>query len=72
MATGRPARELGLRRLSLGRSLRTMSFRKTRRPVGYSAPVGKSTLGRLLLRLIEPDAGEVRFDGQDVTTLGRA
>ncbi|WP_439551498.1 ABC transporter ATP-binding protein [Falsiroseomonas sp.] len=28
---------------------------------------GKSTLGRLVLRLIEPGAGRVRFDGQDVT-----
>ncbi len=27
---------------------------------------GKSTLARLALRLIEPDAGTVRFDGQDV------
>jgi peptide/nickel transport system ATP-binding protein len=27
---------------------------------------GKSTLGRLLLRLAEPDAGEVIFDGHDV------
>ena len=28
---------------------------------------GKSTLGRLVLRLIEPSAGRVRFEGQDVT-----
>jgi peptide/nickel transport system ATP-binding protein len=27
---------------------------------------GKSTTARLILRLIEPDAGEVRFEGQDV------
>jgi oligopeptide/dipeptide ABC transporter ATP-binding protein len=32
---------------------------------------GKSTLGRLLLRLIEPTGGAIRFDGQDITTLGR-
>jgi oligopeptide/dipeptide ABC transporter ATP-binding protein len=32
---------------------------------------GKSTVGRLLLRLIEPTAGEVRFDGQDVTHANR-
>ncbi len=28
---------------------------------------GKSTLGRLVLRLIEPSAGRVRFEGEDVT-----
>src|SRR5499427_5615384 len=28
---------------------------------------GKSTAGRCLLRLIEPTAGEVRFDGRAVT-----
>ena len=31
---------------------------------------GKSTLGRLALRLIEPSAGRVRFEGQDLATLG--
>jgi oligopeptide/dipeptide ABC transporter ATP-binding protein len=30
---------------------------------------GKTTAGRTLLRLIEPTAGTVRFDGQDVFTL---
>jgi len=30
---------------------------------------GKSTVGRLLLRLIDPTAGRVRFEGQDVTAL---
>jgi oligopeptide transport system ATP-binding protein len=30
---------------------------------------GKSTVGRLLLRLIEPTSGEVRFDGQDILPL---
>ncbi|MGE7273232.1 ABC transporter ATP-binding protein [Brevibacillus panacihumi] len=30
---------------------------------------GKSTLGQLILRLIEPTAGEVWFDGKDVTKL---
>jgi peptide/nickel transport system ATP-binding protein/oligopeptide transport system ATP-binding protein len=30
---------------------------------------GKSTTGRLILRLIEPDSGTVRFDGEDVTAL---
>src|SRR3954471_15183010 len=31
---------------------------------------GKSTTGRLVLRLIEPTAGSVKFDGQDVYKLG--
>ncbi len=30
---------------------------------------GKTTLGRTILRLIEPTAGEIRFDGQDITKL---
>ena len=30
---------------------------------------GKSTLGRAILRLYEPTAGRVIFDGQDITTL---
>jgi peptide/nickel transport system ATP-binding protein len=30
---------------------------------------GKTTLARMLLRLIEPDSGEVAFDGQDLLTL---
>jgi oligopeptide transport system ATP-binding protein len=33
---------------------------------------GKSTLGRLALRLIEPDAGTVRFDGEDLGALSPA
>src|SRR5436189_1318231 len=32
---------------------------------------GKSTVGRCLLRLIEPTAGEIRFEGRDVVTMGR-
>ncbi len=32
---------------------------------------GKSTVGRLILRLIEPTAGEVRFDGRDLVPLDR-
>src|SRR6185436_17879017 len=31
---------------------------------------GKSTVGRLVLRLIEPTAGKVRFEGNDLLTLG--
>jgi ABC-type glutathione transport system ATPase component len=30
---------------------------------------GKTTLARMLLRLIEPDSGELRFDGQDLAAL---
>ncbi|MEO9148772.1 MAG: dipeptide/oligopeptide/nickel ABC transporter ATP-binding protein [Burkholderiaceae bacterium] len=30
---------------------------------------GKSTVGRAVLRLVEPDAGRVIFDGTDITTL---
>jgi oligopeptide transport system ATP-binding protein len=33
---------------------------------------GKSTLGRLVLRLIEPSAGRVRFEGRDVTAASAA
>jgi oligopeptide transport system ATP-binding protein len=33
---------------------------------------GKSTLGRLVLRLIEPSAGRVRFAGEDVTAASSA
>jgi oligopeptide/dipeptide ABC transporter ATP-binding protein len=33
---------------------------------------GKTTVGRLLLRLIEPTAGEIRFDGRDITKLSGA
>jgi ABC-type glutathione transport system ATPase component len=31
---------------------------------------GKTTLARMLLRLIEPDSGEIRFGGQDLLALG--
>jgi len=31
---------------------------------------GKSTVGRAILRLIEPDAGRITIDGQDVVALG--
>ncbi len=32
---------------------------------------GKTTTGRCILRLIEPTAGTVRFDGPDVTRMDR-
>src|SRR5437867_2773607 len=38
--------------------------------VGESG-AGKSTFGRLVLRLIEPDAGSVTFDGIDLRSLNR-
>ena len=41
---------------------------KTLALVGESG-CGKSTTGRCVLRLIEPSAGEIRFDGQDVLAL---
>jgi oligopeptide/dipeptide ABC transporter ATP-binding protein len=33
---------------------------------------GKSTVGRLVLRLIDPTAGSIRFKGEDITRLDRA
>ncbi|SIQ45637.1 ABC transporter ATP-binding protein [Bosea sp. TND4EK4] len=33
---------------------------------------GKSTTGRSILRLVEPSFGTVRFDGREVTSLGKA
>ncbi|MBI5427389.1 MAG: dipeptide ABC transporter ATP-binding protein [Nitrospinae bacterium] len=33
---------------------------------------GKSTAGRAVIRLVEPTAGEVRYKGKDILSLGRA
>ena len=41
---------------------------KTLALVGESG-CGKSTVGRLVLRLIEPTAGRVRFEGRDISAL---
>jgi oligopeptide transport system ATP-binding protein len=32
---------------------------------------GKSTLGRTIVRLLEPTSGQIRFDGRDISKLGR-
>ena len=31
---------------------------------------GKSTVARLVMRLVDPDCGEIRFDGVDLARLG--
>ncbi len=31
---------------------------------------GKTTLGRTVMRLLNPTAGQIRFDGNDITHLG--
>ena len=46
----------------------TVEAGKTLALVGESG-CGKSTVSRLVLRLIEPDAGTVRFEGRDLGAL---
>lgn len=43
---------------------------KTLGVVGESG-CGKTTLGRVCLRMIEPTSGEIWYDGQEITSLGR-
>ena len=43
---------------------------KTLGVVGESG-CGKSTIGRSILRLLEPTSGKVIFDGQDITALSK-
>ena len=33
---------------------------------------GKSTMARCIMRLLEPTAGQILFDGRDITKLSRA
>jgi oligopeptide/dipeptide ABC transporter ATP-binding protein len=62
------------RRIGTVKAVDGLSFdlapRSTMALVGESG-CGKTTAGRSILRLIEPNAGHVWFRGQDVTTLSR-
>ena len=49
----------------------SIGYGKTLGVVGESG-CGKSTTGRSILRLVEPTAGEVIFEGKDITKLSKA
>ncbi|MBB3181986.1 ABC transporter ATP-binding protein [Variovorax sp. Sphag1AA] len=62
----------GSRTLSAVRDVSfTIERGKTFGLVGESGS-GKSTIGRAILRLVQPSAGRIVFDGQEVTAFGRA
>ncbi len=57
------------------RAVESVSFAiPTARTLGLvgESGCGKSTVGRTVLRLVEPDAGRITVDGVDVRALGRA
>ena len=62
------------RRVGLVRAVEDVSFEiargETLALVGESG-CGKSTTGRLVLRLMDPTAGSVRFKGEEIATLGK-